>query len=309
MERQIAQKIEEVEAVRPVSARKAQVLLAVFLALAVSFFGLGNAHAAGQNTRPASTEAAEREFFNLLNAQRGGAGKAALIYDANLTRDARAWSAVMAPTNSIFHTKSLGDDTARSMPGWKRAGENVGRGWDVAGLHRAFVNSPGHYANIVGDFTHVGVGVVYVADRTYVTFRFAKGPVAQGSTPAQAGVGALAAPKVDTAVAQGQVRRLYLAFFLREADAEGHNYWVSVYRGGNNLGVIAGGFINSEEFRSQYGSLNNSEFVSLVYQNVMNRDADHSGHEYWVGKMNQGLSRGDVMVNFSESAEFIAKTS
>lgn len=305
MERQIAPKIEEVEAVRPRSVRKAQVLLAVFVALAVSVFGLGIAEAAAA-PRPASTDNAEREFFDMLNSERAKAGKPALAYDANLTRDARAWSAVMAPTNSIFHTKTLSADTARSVPNWQRAGENVGRGWDVAGLHRAFVNSPGHYANIVGDYSQVGVGVVYTGDRTYVTFRFAKSPSAPAAQPA---IGALSAPKIDTANAQAQIRRLYLAFFLREADASGQAHWVSVYQGGSSLGSIASGFVNSAEFQSRYGSLNNAGFVAMVYRNVMNREADAAGQAYWVGKMNQGLSRGNVMVNFSESAEFVAKTS
>jgi len=51
----------------------------------------------------------------------------------------------------------------------------VGVGGDVAALHQAFWNSPGHRANMLGDYNRVGVGVVN-SDRLWVTFTFVKAP-------------------------------------------------------------------------------------------------------------------------------------
>jgi uncharacterized protein YkwD len=45
-------------------------------------------------------------------------------------------------------------------PGWFAAAENVGRGWSLAQVQRAFMNSPPHRENILTRrWTHIGTGV------------------------------------------------------------------------------------------------------------------------------------------------------
>ena len=258
---------------------------------------------AGANTeRPGNPTTAEAEFVQLLNQARAGRGLPALQVHPNLTRDARAWSGVMAQRNQLVHTTTLAADTAASIPSWSRAGENIGRGWNVRQLHDAFVASPTHWANIVGDFNYIGVGVVYTDQRTWVTFRFAK------AAPTGVAGTAVQTPVVSQTIAAGQVRRLYLAFFKREPDASGLNFWVGKVSTGYPLGGIAGEFIKSAEFRATYGHLSDGQFITMVYQNVLGRAPDRGGYDYWVQRMGQGMGRGSVMVNFSESAEFKAKT-
>ncbi len=105
------------------------------------------------------------------------------------------------------------------------------------------------------------------------------------------------------------VFRLYSAFFGREPDAAGWEYWMSVYVAPTtNLESIANDFVLSEEFVSTYGSLTNGEFVRLVYRNVMGREPDQVGYDHWVGSLDRGYSRGAVMIAFSESAEYVAQT-
>lgn len=274
--------------------------VATLLAVTVGLMLLSTAPASAQATRPTDPTVAEAQFVQLLNQARSGKGLAPLQVHPNLVRDARAWSAVMAPQNRWVHTTTLGEETGRSLPNWRRAGENVGRGWEVQDLHNTFVNSPSHYANMMGDFDYVGIGVVYTSDRTYVTVRFAKVDAAVAGTSAP--------PRVNPAVASGQVRRLYLAFFKREPDAAGSNFWVSKISGGLPLGQISNEFIKSGEFRTTYGHLSDGQFITMVYQNVLGRAPDRAGYDYWVAKMAQGMSRGSVMTNFSESAEFKTKT-
>ena len=253
-------------------------------------------------SRPGDPRTAEVEFFNLLNGERAKVGLAPLVWTDNLVRDARRWSSVMAPTGSIFHTTTLAADTAASVPSWRRAGENVGMGWSVGALHHAFVNSSGHYANIVGDFNMLGVGVVYTESRTFVTFRFAKGTVS--TTAATSGS---TTPVVSAEVAGAQVRRLYLAYFRREPDQSGRDYWTAKLTAGLPLWQVSAEFARSAEFRSTYGSLGNADFVRLVYSNVLGREPDAGGFAHWTGKLAEGRSRGWVMVSFSESREFVAK--
>ncbi len=103
----------------------------------------------------------------------------------------------------------------------------------------------------------------------------------------------------------GPIARLYLAYFLRQPDTDGVRYWI-----GTNLPyrAISDAFASSTEFSQRYGSLGNDGFIDLVYRNVLGRAADGEGRAYWLGEMGRGVTRGQVMLGFSESAEFITKT-
>ena len=102
------------------------------------------------------------------------------------------------------------------------------------------------------------------------------------------------------------VMRLYWAFFLREPDLGGLDYWVSNYHHGMSLDTIAQSFATSSEFKNTYKSLTNTAFVNLVYANVLVRAPDSAGRNYWVDQLtNHGLLRGTLMAKFSESSEGI----
>ncbi len=92
------------------------------------------------------------------------------------------------------------------------------------------------------------------------------------------------------------VLRLYQAFFNRAPDVAGSIYWIDKYEDGSTLDDIAWGFSNSTEFQNQYGStLPNSEFLTIVYSNVLGRDPDQEGFNYWLGQMNGGLTQHGVV--------------
>jgi hypothetical protein len=100
------------------------------------------------------------------------------------------------------------------------------------------------------------------------------------------------------------VTRLYFAYFLRIPDYDGLNYWIGQSRSGVPLAAISDAFAASPEFQQRYGSLSNAQFVSLVYQNILGRPADATGLAFWTGQLNAGLTRGAMMIQFSESAEY-----
>jgi len=107
----------------------------------------------------------------------------------------------------------------------------------------------------------------------------------------------------------GQVYRLYQATLDRAPDIGGHLDWTGrIYAGDIDIRGAATGFVNSAEFQSVYGALTNPEFVELLYQNVLNRAADAGGLAGWVGQLDGGATRAQVVVGFSESAEFIGNT-
>ncbi len=102
--------------------------------------------------------------------------------------------------------------------------------------------------------------------------------------------------------------RLYEAYFLRPADAAGLQFWAGQRRAGRSLSDVSSRFAESAEFVGRYGELDDTEFVDLVYRNVLGRPADEGGSTFWVGELARGRSRGDVMLGFSESIEFDRRT-
>ena len=105
------------------------------------------------------------------------------------------------------------------------------------------------------------------------------------------------------------VYRLYRAFFGREPDAIGWDYWMSVYVAPQtNLESISNDFVLSDEFQNTYGALDDAEFVRLVYNNVMDREPDVEGNTHWIGALDGGYSRGALMLAFSESEEYVRLT-
>lgn len=106
----------------------------------------------------------------------------------------------------------------------------------------------------------------------------------------------------------GPVVRLYAAYFLRNPDYDGQMFWMNQYRGrpasGWSFEGISEFFSSSPEFKQRYGSLNNDDFVRLIYRNVLSRDAEPSGFTFWTSELNSGRrTRGNVMAAFSESPE------
>ena len=105
--------------------------------------------------------------------------------------------------------------------------------------------------------------------------------------------------------------RLYFAYFQRIPDYAGLQYWIgAMYPQGEPSGLslqsVSQAFAASPEFERSYGALGEVDFVRLVYQNVLGREPDAAGQAHWVGQLQRGLSRGALMLQFSESAEYQA---
>ncbi len=127
--------------------------------------------------------------------------------------------------------------------------------------------------------------------------------LATGGTREQVTAGFIGSSEFYNAYAP--VARLYFADFLRIPDYAGLTYWAGQLRTGTSLAAISEAFAASPEFVSRYGGLDNTQFVTQVYQNVLGRAPDPAGLAYWAGQLNGGtLTRGQLMVGFSESAEY-----
>ena len=106
----------------------------------------------------------------------------------------------------------------------------------------------------------------------------------------------------------GGIARLYLGALGRLPDNAGMDSWMASFLAGNKLASLATGFLASTEFQSKYGSLDNAGFVSQLYQNVLGRTGASGEISGWVDNLAAGTSRADVLLSFTESAEYRAMT-
>ncbi|HEY4377630.1 MAG TPA: fibronectin type III domain-containing protein, partial [Acidimicrobiales bacterium] len=105
----------------------------------------------------------------------------------------------------------------------------------------------------------------------------------------------------------GPIIRLYSAYFLRNPDTGGLTFWLGKFRGGESLADISQFFSKSAEFKARYGALDNTGFVNFVYLNVLDRLPDAAGGAFWVGRLDAKVTRGRVMIGFSNSDEYAAQ--
>jgi V8-like Glu-specific endopeptidase len=103
----------------------------------------------------------------------------------------------------------------------------------------------------------------------------------------------------------GQAYRLYQAAFNRQPDSSGLGYWIDVLDRGIPLVAVAQGFIESNEFKSIYGNRpTNAQIVERLYDNVLHRQPDPSGYDYWLNRLNSKSNTiAEVLFQFSESPE------
>jgi Cysteine-rich secretory protein family len=101
------------------------------------------------------------QFVALVNADRASAGQAPLTVDAGLATIAQDWTDSLAQSGTLSHNPNM----SSLLPSdWTRWGENVGEGPTAPIIDQAFMASPEHRANALGQFSEIGVGVAVDAD-------------------------------------------------------------------------------------------------------------------------------------------------
>ncbi len=119
--------------------------------------------------------------------------------------------------------------------------------------------------------------------------------------------------RTATLVAQGYfqtdddaqaIALLYDSFAGRRPDADGLAFWTGqVKSGAYTLEQVAGAFAGSGEFAGATAGKSNVQVVEFMYNNTLDRAPDARGLAYWTTQLDAGLSRGNLLLEFSQSAE------
>ncbi|HEY8359593.1 MAG TPA: DUF4214 domain-containing protein [Ramlibacter sp.] len=103
-----------------------------------------------------------------------------------------------------------------------------------------------------------------------------------------------------------RIALLYEAGLDRQAEDAGLNYWIDQLEAGRSFASMAQFFMESSEFRASFGDpsrLSNDGFVDLLYKNVLGRDGEADGFQYWLGQLANGVSRNQMLLGFAVSPE------
>lgn len=106
-----------------------------------------------------------------------------------------------------------------------------------------------------------------------------------------------------------KVYRIYQATLDRSPDTNGLINWVDrLESGALTFQNVVHGFVASSEFSKVYGDLDDTAFISLLYNNVLDRSPDAAGLNGWLTRLSEGASREQIVIGFSESLEFKLNT-
>jgi hypothetical protein len=91
----------------------------------------------------------------------------------NVGKDkAQRWAAYLASIGRLEHSGGGTSVDTSGLSGWCSVGENVGWGSSIQSVQDAFMNSPTHRKNLLGNWTHMGVGVAKRGNSYYITQLF-----------------------------------------------------------------------------------------------------------------------------------------
>ncbi|MHB8280429.1 MAG: DUF4214 domain-containing protein [Candidatus Humimicrobiaceae bacterium] len=103
----------------------------------------------------------------------------------------------------------------------------------------------------------------------------------------------------------GFTKMLYDNILGRVSDAGGLDDWVTALNNGTiTLGDVVYGFVFSKELEPIISVASSEEFITFLYENVLDRNADPDGFNNWLTLMQNGMTKEEVLLHFIDSGEF-----
>lgn len=231
----------------------------------------------------------EGELRRLHDQARAYAGLPALREDPAFDQVARAWAFNQARTGKMAHNPQYVAQISKGVPTWRRITENVGYAPTAQRLNQAYLDSPGHRANILDrTVQRVAIGCVRDANgRLWSTVNF---------------VGA------STTLADRRPTP-----FRSAGDASGRLRWWLLAQGPSSSQVEsdATNLLKTWTAADLAAYLaTSSTHAGLVpgtvrlYGGAFNREPDASGLNYWIQQRQKGVALDRMATKFAASGEF-----
>jgi hypothetical protein len=94
----------------------------------------------------------------------------------------------------------------------------------------------------------------------------------------------------------------YLTYLGRGADSGGLAFWVSQMQQGMSDAQLLSNFVASPEYYQHAGSTNQG-WVSAMYRDLLGRNADSTGLQFWVHALAGGASPTSIAQGFANTPE------
>ncbi|MCR4647543.1 MAG: DUF4214 domain-containing protein [Lachnospiraceae bacterium] len=108
---------------------------------------------------------------------------------------------------------------------------------------------------------------------------------------------------VDESYIYAFIERFYVIILERSSDDEEREKWIEdIFLAKKTGADVAQSFINSQEFRDR--NYSDDKYIRKCYQVLFNREPDALGYKYWIGKLESGTSREDVLAMLVNSEEY-----
>ena len=90
----------------------------------------------------------------------------------------------------------------------------------------------------------------------------------------------------------------------RTPDGGGLNYWISSMQNGLSEESLESNFLGSAEYIANHGGTGQA-WVAGMYRDLLGRDADDAGVQYWLNKLATGTTPEQVAYGFAVSPEML----
>jgi len=95
------------------------------------------------------------------------------------------------------------------------------------------------------------------------------------------------------AQSQGSIdlaQQMFVAYYGRPGDPGGTAFWAGKFDQSSDLNSVLSAFGDSLEYSDNFGTLNNEQLVSGLFQQMFNRDSDSAGLAFYVGRLESGAA-------------------
>ena len=113
----------------------------------------------------------------------------------------------------------------------------------------------------------------------------------------------------DTGSTAAQIVRLYDSFLGRAPDAAGFEGYLRFFAAGHTFQDMANNAAASPEFANATAALNDTQYITYVYEHSLHREPDPGGLQNYLNALHDGsLTRTSMIVQAAESPEHVALT-